>query len=88
MWTKLIFGSKKIVNPKIWSKKIWKCLFTGIVPVDKNYPTGTVPVNKNYRTGTVPVNKNYRTGTVPVNKNYPPGTVINEINIFSSKNPL
>ena len=50
---------------------LWKCLFTG-----------TVPVNKNYRTGTVPVNKNYPTGTVPVNKNYPTGTLINKITIF------
>ena len=81
------------------SKNIRKCLFTGTVPVNKNYRTGTVPVNKNYRTGTVPVNKNYRTGTVPVNKNYrtgtvpvnknyPTGTLINKLTIFSSKNAL
>ena len=31
---------------------IWKWLFTGTVPVTKNYPTDTVPVNKNYPTGT------------------------------------
>ena len=76
-----------------------KCLFTGTVPVYKNYRTGTVPVNKNYRTGTVPVNKNYPTGTVPLNENYPTGTVpvninyptgtlINKLTIFSSKNAL
>ena len=64
---------------------VWKCLFTGTVPVNKNYRTGTVPVNKNYPTGTVPVNKNYPTGTVPVNKNYPTGTLINKLTIFSSK---
>ena len=73
-----------------------KCLFTGTVPVNKNYRTGTVPVNKNNRTGTVPENKNYRTGTVPVNKNYPTGavplnknyptgTLIHKLTIFSPK---
>ena len=41
-----------------WNEKR-KCLFTGTVPVNKNYHTGTVPVNKNHRTGTVPVNKDY-----------------------------
>ena len=30
-----------------------KCLFTGTVPVNKNYRTGTVPVNKNYPAGTL-----------------------------------
>ena len=66
-----------VVPPEIGNphKKLWKCLFTGTVPVNKNYRTGTVPVNKNYPTGTVPVNKNYPTSTVPVNKNYPAGTV-------------
>ena len=39
----------------------WKCLFTGTVPVNKNY----------HRTGTVPVIKSYPTGTVPANKNQP-----------------
>ena len=73
-----------------------KCLFTGTVPVNKNYRTGTVPVNKSYPTGTVPVIKNYPTGTVPVNKiyptdtvpvnkNYPTGTLINKLTILRSE---
>jgi hypothetical protein len=32
---------------------VWKWLFTGTVPANKNYDTGTVPANKNYVTGTV-----------------------------------
>ena len=74
---------------------VWKCLFTGTVPVNKNYPTGTVPVNKIYPTGTVPVNKkyptctvpvnkDYRTGTVPLNNNNPKGTFINKLTTFNS----
>ena len=65
-------------------KYFGKCLFTGTVPLNKNYPRGTVPVNKNYPTGTVPVNKNYPTVTVSVNKNCPTGSVINKLAISSS----
>ena len=61
---------KKFVH---FYNNIRKFLFTGTVPVNKNYRTGTVPVNKSYPTGTVPVNKNYPTGTVSVNKIYPTG---------------
>ena len=68
-----------MVPAKQTRRNLRKCLFTGTVPVNKNYPTGTVPVNKNYPTGTVSVNKNYPTGTVPVNKNYPTGT-LNQLN--------
>ena len=43
---------------------LWKRLFTGTVPVNKEYLTGTVPVNKEHLTGTVPVNKKHLTGTL------------------------
>ena len=71
---------------RIWDKSKEK--FEKYFPERKCLFTGTVPVNKNYPTGTVPVNKNYRTGTVPVNKNYPTGTLIKKFTTFSSENPL
>ena len=40
-----ILGSENII--------IWTKLFTGTVPVIKNYVTGTVPANRSYITGTV-----------------------------------
>ena len=42
---------------------VWKRLYAGTVPANKEYAAGTVPANKKYTAGTVPANKKYAAGT-------------------------
>ena len=42
---------------------IWKRLYAGTVPSNKEYAAGTVPAIKKYAAGTVPTNKKYAAGT-------------------------
>ena len=50
------------------TSNLWKRLFAGTVPANKNEFAGTVPANKNKFAGTVPANKNEFAGTHPASK--------------------
>ena len=49
---------------------LWKRLFAGTLPANKNLFAGTLPANKNLFAGTLPANKNLFAGTPKVGSIY------------------
>ena len=79
LFTVFFFGTRPLWFFQGWvvvfdmvKSAIWKRLFAGTLPENKNLFAGTLPANKNLFAETIPANKNLFAETIPANKTYLP----------------